>query len=453
MTKPDPLSDLVANAIEAQTDDQQRPMEAAVLSALASVANSDLSDLKHDILGLDDDVFASRDHHQFFAAVKALDAAGDHVDQLTVAERLSGTKVDQFFGSVAIDDGQIRTYMKTLSDRAILRRLQHIHRRFGDAVAGADPDDAAALLNELQKDVFDAERLSRIVRPTKYEADLLDETLLSIEAPKPGRPTGFAHLDDVLHGGLRPGLAMVAGTPGAGKTTFLKQMADQLAEGGAPVLFFSYEQSAEELRLKTLSRLSSIENRQLKAGNIGASERRHLMQAIDQYRRFGSRMKIIEGDGRYTVSAIRMLALQERARMDQSPIVIIDYLQILPTGDMEATDKRQQVDLLVSELRRLARDLDTTVIAISSMSRGQYDKAQLDAFKESGGIEYTADIAIVLKVEANDRPAERRVTMRVVKNRNGERADIDMRYLTIYDKFIDESSKPISYSQSMGNDQ
>ena len=52
------------------------------------------------------------------------------------------------------------------------------------------------------------------------------------------RRTGFTNLDDKAKG-LYAGLYVVAAISSLGKTTFCHQIADQLAEMGEDVLFFS----------------------------------------------------------------------------------------------------------------------------------------------------------------------------------------------------------------------
>ena len=65
------------------------------------------------------------------------------------------------------------------------------------------------------------------------------------------RKTGFSNLDE-LTGGLYPGLYVIGGAISSlGKTTFIHQMGDQLAEMGDHVLFF---QSGSKTGLKWLLR-------------------------------------------------------------------------------------------------------------------------------------------------------------------------------------------------------
>ena len=89
----------------------------------------------------------------------------------------------------------------------------------------------------------------------------------------------------------------------------------------------------------------------------------------------------------------------------------------------------------------MARSLDSPVIAISSENRAGYDSKKLDVFKESGGIEYSSDIAVVmtLNVEAT-RAAHgnyRVVDLNIVKNRNGDTAVVKFKFYPEYAEFIE----------------
>ncbi len=57
-------------------------------ATLATVINSDQADLKYDLLGLDVADLHFRDHRAVLAVMKELDAAGDHVDEVTVRAKI-----------------------------------------------------------------------------------------------------------------------------------------------------------------------------------------------------------------------------------------------------------------------------------------------------------------------------------------------------------------------------
>ena len=68
-----------------------------------------------------------------------------------------------------------------------------------------------------------------------------------------GRKTGFTNIDAEA-GSVYAGLYAVGGISSVGKTTFIGQMADQMAAQGQHVLFFSMEQSRLELVSKSIVR-------------------------------------------------------------------------------------------------------------------------------------------------------------------------------------------------------
>ena len=54
-------------------------------------------------------------------------------------------------------------------------------------------------------------------------------------------PTGFPELDKALSGGLVAGLHCIGAISSLGKTTFVLQMAENMASTGIPVIIFSLE--------------------------------------------------------------------------------------------------------------------------------------------------------------------------------------------------------------------
>ena len=131
-------------------------------------------------------------------------------------------------------------------------------------------------------------------------------------------------------------------------------------------------------------------------------------------------------------SKLRKLKIEKK----QLDLVIIDYLQILAPYDMRSTDK-QNTDKAVLELKRLSRDFDLPVIGISSFNRESYkessgNRGRVTAvdFKESGAIEYSADVLLGLEFKAagtkeysektEKQKTPREIKLVVLKNRNGK---------------------------------
>jgi replicative DNA helicase len=104
-------------------------------------------------------------------------------------------------------------------------------------------------------------------------------------------------------------------------------------------------------------------------------------------------------------------------------------LQLLARGgDYRNSEFRHNVSQFASDLRALACTLQSPILAISSQSRegGQYGNgggsANLASLKESGELEYGADVVMVLVPSSKRQctPPARAVDLHVVKNRYGD---------------------------------
>ena len=84
----------------------------------------------------------------------------------------------------------------------------------------------------------------------------------------------------------------------------------------------------------------------------------------------------------------------------ESPVLFLDYLQLVAPARTGMTEK-QTADAAVAILKQLARQYDMPVVAASSLNREAYRPGSaepgLSAFKESGSVEYSADLLLVLK--------------------------------------------------------
>ena len=124
-----------------------------------------------------------------------------------------------------------------------------------------------------------------------------------------------------------------------------------------------------------------------------------------------------------------------------SCLLVVDYLQLVPhSGSLgkSALNMMDKVTLSISALRRIARKLNVSVLAISSQNRAGYKKKNLSVFKESGNIEYGADTASVLVPSKTPGTDEYRcLDLLVMKNRNGETARIGYKFYLKTARFVE----------------
>lgn len=299
-----------------------------------------------------------------------------------------------------------------------------------------------------------------------YIQDFLNGIADSVNTPSIS--TGFPILDKCLDGGFYEGLYIVGAISSLGKTTLVTQIADQVASKGHDVLIFSLEMARSEIMAKSISRHTIMEVLQtgedtknaktvrgVTAGNryekYSNTEKELIKNAVQTYSGYAKHIYITEGVGDLGVAQIRETVEKHTRYTGNIPLVIVDYLQILAPANERATDK-QNTDKAVMELKRISRDFKTPVIGISSFNRDNYNNAvSMQAFKESGAIEYSSDILIGLQLKgAGDKdfdPTEakkknpREVELVILKNRNGQTGSkVPFEFYPMFNYFVENDN-------------
>lgn len=325
---------------------------------------------------------------------------------------------------------------------------------------------AVAEAETLQDEAEQAKKDSYLKTSTvNYLESFIDGIAASVDTPYIS--TGFSRLDSVLDGGLYEGLYIVGAISSLGKTTLIVQICDQIAQAGHDVLIFSLEMARTELMAKSISRHTlqtvlatggDIRNAKTargittgkRYGGYSQAERELITSSLLEYGKYAQNIYISEGVGDIGVGQIRETVRQHILYTGKTPIVAVDYLQILAPSNERATDK-QNMDKAVLELKRISRDYKTPVIGLSSFNRTNYKEAVLmEAFKESGAIEYSSDILIGLQLagagekdfDVNEakRKDPREVELVILKNRNGRTGDkLCFSFYPLFNYFKEES--------------
>lgn len=236
--------------------------------------------------------------------------------------------------------------------------------------------------------------------------------------------TGYKQLDEKING-LNPGMIILGGGSSAGKTTFALNLAYQICQNGGRAIYYSLEQTTFEITSKLLSRRSEMNRRCDDNIAITHGERNTIKsysaieirqgKANDDIDELLNKLEndiadrlIIRPKPGTDVLSIKFSTIESELKAiktdaeepKNNPVIFIDYLQSIEPDEGNADQQRAYLDRILKKLEAVAKSKGLTIFLISSFNRNSYYlPISYESFKETGGIEYTADIILGLQME------------------------------------------------------
>lgn len=402
--------------------------------------------------GLRPDHFYRPHHGHIYRAILDLDLAGEPIDALTLTDRLERSgRLEHAGGRAAIDElalyapaaGNGRHHGRIVQNLAHKRAV--LHALYDSLEDAASPEhDGATLIGRLEQRIL---ALSQSVRPNaarSLAAAVGDELqrlqrISDSENPYAGLATGLTGLDELL-GGLHPGnLTVLAARPAMGKSAFAQSIAHHVAHHDGRVLFASLEMSESEVTQRYLSGASGVTLDLMRKGQLTERHWPPLLRAAAQAD--DARLSILDA-GDLTLGALTSYARRAAHELGGLDLLVVDYLQLL-RAEPPSGNRVEDVSAFSRGLKRLARQLDCPVLALSQLSRAveaRTDKRPLlSDLRESGSIEADADVVLMLyRDDYYDPDSERLGELDVLirKNRNGPLGELTLTFQSARLRFL-----------------
>ncbi|NGQ94605.1 DNA primase [Brevibacillus sp. SYP-B805] len=227
-----------------------------------------------------------------------------------------------------------------------------------------------------------------------------------------GISSGFPDLDNKLVGGLTTGLYLLMGSVSSGKSMFLRQMADQIAGQGVPVVYVSWEMTAYKLWCRSMARMLQVPPRDVLAGRI---EPEKINAAAQQYAETAKHMWTIEGTLDVTLQEVGATISRIIQSIGKIPVIFVDDLFRIALRDGSGSLIHGNPALAAYHLHQWSRQWDTPVITAASVQQpGSVEMLPLVEAAVDTIIRYEA-------VPCQAYPGEQmdEITLSLVKNRNG----------------------------------
>lgn len=280
---------------------------------------------------------------------------------------------------------------------------------------------------------------------------------------------GFPALDNKLP--MLPGCYLLGALPSLGKTTFALNVAANICEQGERVLYISYEPTKYQIATKDLAHYWFMKE-------WGKTARAEFVPTASQimlgkYNEFFPIEEMQKVREELKSKRRNFYFLQGRKEKAQDLIskiqkfvdsgikfLVVDYIQLIKGAD-SSKPMREQIDDTVREMQMFQAKNDLVILFISAFNRENYrNYACLESFKESGGLEYTADAILALQFEYSKTESRanvetfqqkkqaqpRDIELVCLKNRFGTDFTDRFAYHSAHETFIEKVSVEEKYS-------
>lgn len=246
--------------------------------------------------------------------------------------------------------------------------------------------------------------------------------------------TGIKKLDEVT-GGFQGGeVTILAARPSMGKTDVMLHFAKMSGWAGFMPLVFSLEMPEKLITSRLVASTGGFNRRKMKdpKHSLSESQKNKWFDVIGELNE--TNIQIFDGSGQ-TICEMRA---KTRKLINQfpykKPILFIDYLTLIRSGQFYGGNTHQQVTEISKSLKTMAKDFDCPVICLAQLNRSVESRANkrpmMSDIRESGSVEQDADVILFLYREAyyNKETEDRSLEIIISKNRNGPVGSIKVDY-------------------------
>ena len=395
-------------------------------------------------------------HREIWKAINEIEV--DNLDSLAVKDRLTDNTKEYFQYLVNNSEQIVPTisnavyYAETVKEKSKLRAGINLGQEIAALcyTPNVDAEEAMQQLEDKFAQFLERRVHENVSESTKESFKKFMEQLGTVKEKEHGIRSGFMAIDMMLH--RLEGLIILAARPGTGKTALAINIARNVAEH-KPVVFFSLEQSQEQVFERVLAAEAEVSLEEIRTGafladqdsieRVGEAEGR-LLRVFDN----------LHVDERAEIPTSYITSVSRAKKLEHGDIglIVVDYLHIVRLAERNLVDALEEA---TRQLRNLGKELGCPVLLLSQLSRQPENttssdgnrtrrRPELSDLRSSGGIEQTADVVIFLYRESyydqtGYLPDEDEVEVIVKKNRNGRTGISTMAWVPKFVKFKDIS--------------
>lgn len=258
-------------------------------------------------------------------------------------------------------------------------------------------------------------------------ADLLDEFAADAKARNDakisgsplGAVSGFSKLDEAVGGAFAPGLHILHGSPGSGKTAFALQLAGSCE---CPCLFVTCEMAPLELLRRMTARLTGQYLGRFKTGEMSPAQALAYAESAIQK---APMLALLDATSVPAARQhIQQAAETTRKLAADNPhlLIIVDSVHSWVRGWQADVDEYAALNSGLDILRTIAQEMNCAVIGIGERNRASMKTGGQSGTAGTRSFEYASETVLELQAKKDGTPdadGKTHIELTLSKNRNG----------------------------------
>lgn len=371
------------------------------------------NDFISEVVGaLDPDDFYTPFHRRVYTAMRVLFESSRTIDPILIGEELKkdgstdgGTSAITnltfglpFFSTIA-------EYIGVVKDKSLLRQLVRTSNSIIQE-ALSNEHDSDTVIEHAEEKIYSLTNKKDVGKLKPVKDALVQSVVEARERQQSGVTvagvsTGLYDIDMILQG-MKPGQLIIgASRPSVGKTA-LSLAIGKAAAKVVPVAMFSLEMDSSEICERLICSDANVNSYAYRLGNLNSSQWDMVSMSAEMVGTYQGGI-YLDDSPTTSLTSIRANLRRLSYLLNGQPIglVMVDYIGLMSVLDPKAP-RENQVSQLSYGLKRIAREFNVPVLALSQLNRNSEARSNtkfrptMSDLRESGAVEQDADVVLLL---------------------------------------------------------
>lgn len=265
-------------------------------------------------------------------------------------------------------------------------------------------------------------KLSSVITNLSYEDDLpvigsyIDDYLEYVESGESkniGVPTQFPIFNNIVGGGLRPGVHLIGARLKVGKSTLAKEVALHVSRMNIPVLYIDTEMTYDEQLPRMFASLAQLPLRYVEEGSYKHNiiDLKKIRIAAEELKNLPLTHKNVSGKDISEISAYIKRWIHKTVGVDitgrtNPHMIVYDYFKLMNPGVLKDMKEYEALGYQIAAMHDLCKQYNTPVLSFVQLNRDGITKESTDVFSQSDRLGWNAISLSIYKRKTADEIAE-----------------------------------------------